>query len=67
MAKKYYQVIVRHHFFLDSTGMWDYVDDEYSGIIHTRKSDAEAELMKAYKEICKLNSNDDCHIEEMEN
>lgn len=66
MAKKYYQVMVRHHF-LDSTGIWDYMDGEYSGIIHTRKSDAEAELKKAYKEITKLNSNDDCHIEEIEN
>lgn len=64
MAKKYYQVMVRHHF-LDSTGIWDYMDGEYSGVIHSTKADANKELREANKMITDIS--DYAFIEEMEN
>lgn len=64
MAKKYYQVMVRH-FFSCQDG-YDYMDGEYSGIIHTRMSDAKAELKKALREEA-ISSRDEFFIEEIEN
>ena len=62
--KKYYQVMVRHHF-LDSTGIWDYMDGEYSGVIYSNKADANRELKEAKKMI--TDSSDYAFIEEIEN
>ena len=61
--KKYYQVMVRHYFSCQDG--YDYMDGEYSGVIHTRKADAYKELKEA-RNICVANV-DDPFIKEYEN
>lgn len=63
MAKKYYQIMVRHYF--PCQDGYDYIDGEYSGVIHTRKADAYKELREA-RAVCTANV-DDPFIEEIEN
>lgn len=62
MAKKYYEVMVRHYF-LSQDG-YDYMDGEYSCILHTRRSEAQREMKEALKHVGGL---DEVFIEEMEN
>lgn len=61
--KKYYQVMVRHSFLCQDG--YDYMDGEYSGVIHSTKADANRELREAEKII--TNINDYAFIQEIEN
>ena len=61
--KKYYQVMVRHNF--PCQDGYDYIDGEYSGVIHSTKADANKELREAEKTITDIS--DYAFIQEMEN
>ena len=60
--RKYYQVMVEHYF--PCQDGYDSIVGEYSGMIHTRKSDAEKELRAARKEL--QNVRDESYIKEIE-
>lgn len=60
--KKYYQVMVEHYF--PCQDGYDSMTGEYSGIIHTRRSDAEKELREARKVL--TNVRDEAYIQEIE-
>lgn len=64
--KKYYQVMVRHTFLCQDG--YDYLDGEYSGVIHSKKADANRELREAKKIIAAVNDHTyHAFIQEMEN
>lgn len=62
MAKKYYIVMITM-----KAGYDDTIDGEYSGMIHTRKSDAQAEYREAYQHVYKDSCVIGAYIKEIEN
>ena len=66
MAKKYY--MVKQKIFVRVAAGCDILKDiEYSGMIHTCKKDAEAELKKAMKDVYRGSIVKEAFIEEIEN